>query len=106
MSGPASTVEAPPVAVRIVPEPPGVLRELEARAAGLDRKGAAAAVRDLLGRREVPLLEGGRATFLYRGEADAVRLRHWIFGLEPDPPFRRLAGTDLWALTLELPAGS
>jgi enterochelin esterase family protein len=106
LSGPASTVEAPPVAVRVVPELPGALLELEARAGARDRKGAAAAVRDVLARHAVPLVEGARATFLYHGAADAVRLRHWIFGLDPDPPFRRLAGTDLWALTLELPAGS
>jgi len=35
-----------------------------------------------------------------------VRLRHWIYGLPSSQPFRRLPGTDLWSLALELPEGS
>ena len=32
-----------------------------------------------------------------------MHLRHWIFGLPSSQPFARVAGTDLWYLTLELP---
>jgi enterochelin esterase family protein len=53
-----------------------------------------------------PLVEPSGVTFVYRGPADAVRLRHWIFGLPAAQPLERTAGTDLWHLFLELPPGS
>ena len=59
-----------------------------------------------LARHEVPVVEGARCTFLYRGEADEVFLVHRIFGLPDHLPLRRLRGTDLWHATLELPDGS
>jgi enterochelin esterase-like enzyme len=59
-----------------------------------------------LARHEVPIAEGGRCTFLYRGEADEVFLVHRIFGLPDHLALRRLRGTDLWYLVLELPEGS
>lgn len=55
---------------------------------------------------ELPLVEGDRATFLWRGEADAVRLRHWIFGLPSAEPLHRVPGTDLWYHVMTLPEGS
>jgi enterochelin esterase family protein len=55
---------------------------------------------------EVPLVEGSRCTFLYRGEADEVFLAQRIVGLPELLPLRRLRGTDLWYLVLELPEGS
>ena len=54
----------------------------------------------------MPIVEGARCTFLFRGEADEVRLVHRIFGLPERIPLRRLHGTDLWYLVLELPDGS
>ena len=45
-------------------------------------------------------------TFVYRGQADAVRLRHFIFGLPSTMPFERVPGTDLWFLVQELPERS
>ena len=51
----------------------------------------------------LPLVEPGFATFVYRGEADGVYFMPMIFGLPRRHPFRRLEGTDLWYLTLELP---
>src|SRR4029077_18814142 len=54
----------------------------------------------------VPIVEGARCTFLYRGEASAVHLVHQIFGLPQRIPLRRLHATDLWYVVLELPDGS
>jgi enterochelin esterase-like enzyme len=65
-----------------------------------------AAVDRFLARHEVPIIEGARCTFLYRGEAEEVLLIHRIFGLPDHLPLRRLGGTDLWYVTLELPEGS
>jgi enterochelin esterase-like enzyme len=65
-----------------------------------------AAVDRFLQRQEVPIIEGPRCTFLYRGEADEVFLIHRIFGLPDHLPLRRLHGTDLWYVVLELPEGS
>jgi enterochelin esterase-like enzyme len=66
----------------------------------------AAAVDRFLRRQQVPIVEGPRCTFLYRGEADEVFLIHRIFGLPDHLPLRRLHGTDLWYAVLELPEGS
>ncbi len=53
-----------------------------------------------------PIIEAERATFLFRGEADEVWVRHRVIGL-PDPmPLKRLPNTDLWAVTTDLPANS
>jgi enterochelin esterase-like enzyme len=54
----------------------------------------------------VPIVEGARCTFLFRGEAQDVHLVHQIFGLPGRIPLRRIAGTDLWYVVLELPEGS
>jgi enterochelin esterase family protein len=59
-----------------------------------------------LARQEVPIIEGTRCTFLYRGEASEVHLVHQIFGLPQRNPLRRLRGTDLWYVVQELPDGS
>ena len=53
-----------------------------------------------------PLLSGSQATFAYRGEADEVLLRHWIYGLPAEQPFERVRGTDVWLLSIEMPEGS
>ncbi len=53
-----------------------------------------------------PLIERFAATFVYRGEADAVYLRHWLKGPVAAPSLERLGATDLWHLTVALPAGS
>lgn len=64
------------------------------------------AVDRFLARHEVPIVEGRRCTFLYRGEADEVHLVQRIVGLPERLPLRRLWQTDLWYLVLELPEGS
>jgi enterochelin esterase-like enzyme len=66
----------------------------------------AAAVDRFLARNPVPIVEGARCTFLFRGEADEVHLVQRVLGLPDRLPLRRLRGTDLWWVTLELPEGS
>lgn len=55
---------------------------------------------------EVPVVEGSRCTFLFRGEADEVHLVHRIVELPERLPLRRMRNTDLWYLVLEMPEGS
>jgi len=59
-----------------------------------------------LERHRFPIVEGTHVTFVYRGEADSVHLRNWIFGLPSSQPFARIEGADLWYLTMELPERS
>ncbi len=53
-----------------------------------------------------PIVEGRSVTFVYRGEADAVFLEHWIYGLPSRQPFTRIAKTSLWYRVIDLPARS
>jgi len=55
---------------------------------------------------DVPLVEGGLWTFLWRGEAHAVAVEHRVVGLTAPLPLRRIAGSDLWYTTLEMPLGA
>lgn len=55
---------------------------------------------------EFPLAEGASVTFVYRGKADAVLLQHFIYGLPTSRPFRRLGGSELWYLVLDIPPNS
>ncbi|HEY7007961.1 MAG TPA: alpha/beta hydrolase-fold protein [Jatrophihabitantaceae bacterium] len=66
----------------------------------------AAAVDRFLARHDIPIVEGARCTFLYRGEADEVALVHRVVGLPERIPLRRLADTDLWYVVVELPEQS
>ena len=68
--------------------------------------GGPAGVDAFLKAHSFPLVEGGAITFVYRGDADAVHLKHWVFGLPSSQPLTRVEGTNLWYLTFELPAGS
>ncbi len=74
----------------------------------LVRKGApsAAEVEGFVENATFPLLDGTDVTFVYRGAADAVYLRCWIAGLNTAQPLQHLQGTDLWAITIELPEES
>ena len=60
----------------------------------------------LIAGRPMPLVEPGACTFVYRGAAEAVHLRHWGVGLPPDLGFERIPGSDVWFLVLELPPSS
>lgn len=53
-----------------------------------------------------PLVEGTSVTFVFRGDADAVLLQHFIYGLPTSQAFARVEGTDLFFLVLELPRES
>jgi enterochelin esterase family protein len=53
-----------------------------------------------------PIIEGERATFLFRGEADEVAIRHRVVGLPEPLNLRRIPDSDLWATTTVLPEGS
>lgn len=64
------------------------------------------AVDAFIARGKFPLVEGAAITFVYRGEAEAVNLKHWVFGLPALQPLARLAETELWYLTLEVPERS
>ena len=65
----------------------------------------AGTLEEFLATQAFPLVRGGEVTFVYRGQAEAVLLRHWIHGLASAQAFTRLA-PDVWALALELPRGS
>jgi enterochelin esterase-like enzyme len=71
-----------------------------------ERRPDAAAVDRFLAQHPVPIVEGGRCTFLWRGEADEVHLVQRVVGLPDRIPLRRVGATDLWYLVLELPFGS
>ncbi len=59
---------------------------------------------------DFPLAEGSNVTFVYRGKADRVELRHWIYGLPSAQPFQRAsvsgANSDFWYLVMTLPPKS
>jgi enterochelin esterase-like enzyme len=55
---------------------------------------------------EVPLVEGSTCTFLWRGDADAVRVVHWVVGLPSPLALHRIHDTDLWHAVTDLPEGS
>ena len=72
----------------------------------IDSKPDGAKVDRFLEGRAVPIVEGPAVTFVWRGEANGVSLRHWIFGLESGSALARIPNTDLWYLTLDIPHGS
>ncbi|RKT79797.1 enterochelin esterase family protein [Terracoccus luteus] len=53
-----------------------------------------------------PIIEGERATFLFRGDVDEVWVRHRVVGLPDGLPLKRIGESDLWAVTTVLPEGS
>jgi enterochelin esterase-like enzyme len=65
-----------------------------------------AGVDSFLAGHKFPLVEGASCTFVYRGAAQAVHLKHWVFGLPSSQSFHRVKGTDLWYLVLQLPERS
>jgi len=53
-----------------------------------------------------PLVDGPSTTFVWRGRADHVNLRHWVYGLPSSQALVRVEGTDVWHFTLKLPPTS
>ncbi|HEX4953502.1 MAG TPA: alpha/beta hydrolase-fold protein [Thermoanaerobaculia bacterium] len=78
------------------------IHELESRKKRLTKK----AIEEFLEARRFPLVEGPSVTFVYHGAADNVLLQHFIYGLPTSRPFKRIAGSDLWYLVLEVPPES
>jgi enterochelin esterase-like enzyme len=85
---------------------PAVSRKLAINRLRERRPCEPAAIDRFLARHDVPIVEGARCTFLYRGEADGVSLVHRAVGLPEHIPLRRLYLTDLWYVVVELPEGS
>lgn len=57
----------------------------------------------------IPIVEGSKCTFLYRGDVDAVAVRHRIVNQPNHVPMKRIEvmdGPTLWFVTIELPAHS
>lgn len=65
-----------------------------------------AAIDEFFATRSFPIVEDNQITFVYRGAADAVHLKHWVFGLPQSQSLARVDGTDVWHLTLKIPASS
>lgn len=65
-----------------------------------------AAIDQFIAANAFPLVDEHNITFVYRGHADSLFLRCWIAGLNTAQPFSPITGTDLWAVTIELPPGS
>jgi enterochelin esterase family protein len=65
-----------------------------------------AAVDRFLARHEVPVVEGAKVTFLWRGEADAVSVRHRVVGMPEPLPLRKVRDADLWYAVVEVPENS
>ncbi len=99
---PASKQAAGTVAV----EEPATGQSLAIRELTRREPPSAEAIDRFIAEHTFPIVEGSAVTFVYRGEADAVLLQHFIYGLETSQPFQRVAGTDLWYLVLELPEKS
>lgn len=53
-----------------------------------------------------PLVEDDHVTFVWLGPAEAVNVRHWVYGLESSTTLTRAPETDIWYLTLEIPQNS
>ncbi|MBK7583853.1 MAG: enterochelin esterase [Myxococcales bacterium] len=64
------------------------------------------AVDKFFAERTFPIVEGPAITIVFRGDAEAIHLKHWVFGLPSSQQLTRVEGTNVWYLTLELPAAS
>jgi len=67
---------------------------------------APAYLRRRLARVGVPYVSNTTSTFAYVGDAEAVRVVHFLALFPEIPPLERLEGTDLWSVTVELPTAS
>ena len=67
---------------------------------------SADAVRKFFHNRVFPIVEGSSITFVWKGEAQDVRLRHWVYGLQTAQSLSQIPGTHVWFLTMNLPPAS
>ncbi|MBL9038127.1 MAG: hypothetical protein JNG84_06405 [Archangium sp.] len=70
------------------------------------RKPDAEALDAFMQGRTFPIVEGHKVTFVYRGHAEVVHLKSWVYGLPNSQSLHRLDKTDLWYLTLDIPPKS
>ena len=94
-SVPGTPLPAPPAARLAIDD----LRDREDEVTSAD-------VEAFLAARTSPIIEGDRATFLFRGEADRVLVRHRVVGLPEPIEMVRLGRTRLWYAVVNLPARS
>ena len=66
----------------------------------------APALEKFMNAHEFPLVEGGKVTFVFRGQVEAVHLKSWVYGLPNSQPLHHLSDSDLWHLTLDIPPKS
>ncbi len=59
-----------------------------------------------LARHDFPIVEGDRVTFVWRGAADEVLVRHRVVGMTEPLRLRRIRDTDLWYVVVEVPENS
>lgn len=52
---------------------------------------------------ELPDVSGRNVTFVFRGAADQVQLRHWIYGLPSNTPMIRVPSTNTWYCVMDFP---
>ena len=64
------------------------------------------AVEAFIANHTFPLVEDNDITFVWRGRADHVNLRHWVYGLPSSQALAKIDGTDLWHVTLNVPPTS
>lgn len=65
-----------------------------------------ATVDKVLAGQTFPIVEGNFITFVWRGRAEAVNLRHWVYGLASSQPLVQIEHTHVWHLTMEIPPHS
>jgi enterochelin esterase-like enzyme len=63
-------------------------------------------IKAFVSKRTFPFVEEGIGLFVWRGEADEVRLRHWIFGLPSSQAMERIESTNVWHTSVPLPPKS
>lgn len=61
---------------------------------------------EFLAQHDAPLVEGSKCTFLFRGEVDEAWVKHRIVNQLQRVPMKRIPGSSLWWVVIELPEGS
>ena len=101
---PATRISAP---LRSRPVPETLQRmPLPPRLADAAATMAPAYLRRRLARTGSPYRWGDTTTFVYVGDAETVRVVHFMSCFPAIPPLERIDGTEVWFVTVELPRGS